>query len=82
MSNLLIGELIEIIEETNTNKILWVRKWIARRNLPEGSALVLNELYIEDPVEYKLYLRISPDSFDTLLNLIGSQIQKTYVNDC
>ena len=54
-----------------------MRKWIRRRETRGASALLLRELSVEDPQEYRLYLRLTPESFETLLNLIAHVIQRT-----
>ena len=56
---------------------LWVRKWIHRRETREASVLLLKELSVEDPQEYRLCLRLTHESFETLLNLIAPVIQRT-----
>jgi len=56
---------------------LWVRKWIRRRETRGASALLLKELSVEDPQEYRQCLRLTPESFETLLNLIVPVIQWT-----
>lgn len=84
VSNVLIRQLVEVLEEEVTKKKrIWVRNWIARRNLHGGSALLLKELYFEDPAEYRSCLRISPESFEILLSLVGPEIQKkdTFMRD-
>ena len=54
-----------------------MRKWIRRRETRGASVLLLRELSVEDPQEYRLYLRLTPESFETLLNLIAPVIQRT-----
>jgi len=54
-----------------------MRKWIRRRETREASALLLKELSVEDPQEYRLCLRLTSGSFETLLNLIAPVIQRT-----
>ena len=54
-----------------------MRKWIRRRETRGASVLLLKELSVEDPQEYRLCLRLTPESFETLLNLIAPVIQRT-----
>ena len=54
-----------------------MRKWIRRRETREASVLLLKELPVEDPQEYRLCLRLTPESFETLLNLIAPVILRT-----
>ncbi|CAF4947278.1 unnamed protein product [Pieris macdunnoughi] len=84
LSILLLNELIEMVEnEITKNKRQWVRKWIDDRNETGGSALLLKQLRFEDPAEYKLAMRMSPQNFDELLSMISSSIQRhdTFMRD-
>ena len=45
---------------------------MARRSTHGGSALLLKELFAEDPAEYRAFLRMSPECFDTLPDLIAN----------
>ena len=69
-----INNLID--EEQFCPRRLWVRKWIRRRETRGASALLLKELSVEDPQEYRLCLRLTPESFETLLNFIAPVIQR------
>ena len=64
-------------EEQFCPRRLWVRKWIHRRETRGASVLLLKELTVEDPQEYRLCLCLTPESFETLLNLIAPVIQRT-----
>lgn len=78
LNNYIIDELNDEIKELeDSKKRLWVRKWISRRNMRGASALLLNELRTEDPQEYRLCLRLTPDAFDRLLKLILPVIQRS-----
>lgn len=70
-------------EEISKQKRIWVRKWIDDRDKTGGSALLLTQLRIEDPEEYKLALRMTPKNFDDLLMLLSSSIQRqdTFMRD-
>lgn len=75
--DLLVEEVNEVLdEERNREKRVWVREWIQRRNTHGASALLLSELAMEDTKEYMSFLRLTPDNFNTLLDLISSKISK------
>ena len=78
VSRLLLVQIAEVLEEEIAReKKVWVRKWLARRSTLGGSALLLKELYAEDPAEYRPCLRMSPECFDTLHDLIANTIQRS-----
>ncbi|GBM96205.1 hypothetical protein AVEN_172141-1 [Araneus ventricosus] len=61
ISKILAEEVIDAIDsEVNKPKRLWV-KWIKRRNQLGASNLLLKELAVEDPAEYRLFLRMTPE---------------------
>lgn len=66
-----------IQEELTRNKRMWVRMWIGRRNSHGASALLLKELALEDPQEYKMCLRMTPENFEKLLDLVSPRIQRS-----
>ena len=75
VSRLLLVQIAEVLEEEIAReKKVWVRKW---RSTHGGSALLLKELYAEDPAEYRASLRMSPELFDTLHDLIANSIQRS-----
>jgi hypothetical protein len=78
VSRLLLVQIAEVLEEeiARENKV-WVRKWLARRSTHDGSALLLKELYAEDPTEYRACLRKSPELYDTLHDQIANAIQRS-----
>jgi len=79
VSRLLLVQIAEVLEgEIAREKKVWVRKWLARRSTHGGSALLLKELYAGYPAEYRACLRMSPECFDTLHDLIANAIQ---IND-
>jgi hypothetical protein len=53
------------------------RKWLARRSTHIGSVLLLKELYAEVLAGYRACLRLSPECFDTLHDLIAIAIQRS-----
>lgn len=74
---LLKDELSNMLdEELKKKKRLWVRKWISERSVTGGSALLLKQLRLEDPSEYRLALRLTAENFDELLSLIEHPIQR------
>jgi len=86
ISRLLLVQIAEVLEEEIARETkVWVRKWLARRSTHGGwlarrsthggSALLLKELYTEDQAEYGACLRMSPECFDTLHDLIANAIQ-------
>jgi hypothetical protein len=78
VSRLLLVQTVEVLEEEIAReKKVWGRKWLARRSTHGGSALLLKELYTEDPAEYHACLRMSPECFDTLHDLIANAIQRS-----
>lgn len=55
----------------------WSREWLLRRDQGLGlQNLILNELKLEDPTSFKNCTRMSTSSFDFLLQLVRSRIQK------
>lgn len=75
ISALLREELIDILEKKKAKR-LWTRKWISDRPITGASALLLKQLRLEDPSEYRLALRVTAENFDELLSLIQSSIQR------
>jgi hypothetical protein len=72
----LLAEVSDMIEEEqNRNKRLWVHDWIGRRDSRGASTLLLKELAAEN-VEYKICLRMTPEKFDALLNMIAPKIER------
>ena len=77
MIMLLKEELSNMLDDKlKKKKRLWVRKWISERSISGGSALLLKQIKLEDPSEYRLALRLTADNFDELLSLIESSIQR------
>jgi hypothetical protein len=78
LSRLLLVQIAEVLEEEIAReKKVKVRRWLARRSIHGGSALFLKELFAEDPAEYRACLRISPECFDSLHDLIANAIQRS-----
>ena len=55
-------------EDLKHKKRLWVRKWISERSITGGSELLLKQLRLIDPSEYRLMLRLTADNFNKLLS--------------
>ncbi|KAJ8942099.1 hypothetical protein NQ318_013388 [Aromia moschata] len=73
------GELSEIIaaEMNRTkNKRCWVRKWLSRKEIYGASSTLLRELAEQDVPEYRNWLRMSKEQFESLLAQITPQISK------
>jgi hypothetical protein len=64
-----------IKEEQNRKKRLWVRDRIGRRD-SRGSSTLLKELAAEDVNEYKICLRMAPQKFDALLDMVAPEIER------
>lgn len=54
----------------------WVRKWIARRPQFGSYASILTELVVEDPGQYKNFLRMTPALLEEFLTKVGPVISK------
>jgi len=62
LSECLTEEINNLIDEEQFCRLrLWVRKWIRRRKTRGALALLLKELSVEDPQEYRLCLRLTPE---------------------
>jgi hypothetical protein len=73
--DVLLNEVSDMIEEEqNRKKRLWVRDLIGRRDSRGASALLLKELATEDVNEYKICLRMTPEKFDALLDMVAPKI--------
>lgn len=66
----------EILFEINKPKRIWERTWISRRSKLGGSALLLQELAIEDRKEYRDSMRMTEQSFIWLLEKVRPAIEK------
>lgn len=76
---LLINDVRSDLEKKKDKKkkrMVWVRKWIARRQQFGASNILLKELASEDPDSFKNHLRMSSDLFETLLQYITPSIEK------
>lgn len=76
-AKVLLDEVSEALEEEIVKeKWIWVREWIRRQNELGSSANLIRELAREDPEEYRMCLKMTPNNFETILNLITPSIQK------
>ena len=53
-----------------------VKSWLQRRAQLGAYDSLLNEFLLEEEKEYRKYLRISPETFDELLELVSADIKK------
>lgn len=75
---LLLEEVTDVVEkELKKEKRIWVRNWIGERNEKGGSTMLLRQLKLEDPSEYRLALRMTAENFEELLSLISNNIQRS-----
>lgn len=77
--NLIIPALIEEIEHeiSSNRKRLWTRPWLLRRDVRGATATLLREFETEDLREYRSFMRLGLEQFDSLLKAITPKIQKT-----
>lgn len=54
----------------------WVRQWVQRRNSMGACSTLINEMQIEDPQQFRNFVRMSAEQLEVLINLIGPQIAK------
>lgn len=75
--SLLLQEVInEVDKELKKKERIWVRNWISERDKKGGSVLLLQQLKVEDPNEYRLALRMTAENFEELLSLVSINIQR------
>ena len=55
---------------------VWVRSWLARRQHLGFKATLITELSIEDSAEYRSMFRMDKATFEELLNMVRSHIEK------
>lgn len=71
----LLQEVQERLQDQRREKRVWMRDWLHRRNTSGASGLLLRELAVEDEKEYAKCLRMTPENFETLLELITPKVQ-------
>ena len=64
------------LRKKREQRTVWVKPWLNRRNELSVYNTLLRELRKEDEDEYKKFLRITPEDFDDLVNLIKCDIKK------
>ena len=75
--DILLDEVSDMIEEEqNRKKRLWVLDWIGRRDSRGASTLLLKELAAEGVNEYKICLRMTPEKFDALFDMVAPKIER------
>lgn len=71
------GQLADdLTKEMKKKKRVWVRPWIERRMLLGASQNLVNELRMEDPLDFKNLFRMSASQFEELLVKVAPKIQK------
>lgn len=77
LTNFLVEEFEEVLEEERyREKRIWCREWLTRRGIQGASNNLIRELRFEDPQEYRMMLRMTPEKFDHLLGLVTPIIQR------
>ena len=64
------------LRKKRKQRTVWVKLWLNRRNKPGVYNTLSRELRMEDGGEYKKFLRMTPENFDDLLNLVECDIKK------
>ena len=76
----IIIALLSKRKKRRRNRSTWVKPWLGRRTELGVYNTLLRELRVEEEFEYKKFLRMAPENFDELLNLVGVDIQKETTN--
>ena len=58
----------------------WVRPWISRRSALGAYSTLLQELQVEDPQQFKSFLRMTANDLEEILKLVGPRISKKDTN--
>lgn len=69
--------IIHLLQNSRKKRKCWAKKWLMRRN-NSSHMVLLKELSVEEPLDYKNYLRMSEESFNYLLNIIAPKIAKQW----
>lgn len=67
---------LRVEERKRRKKRMWVRDWIDRRREYGAYTNLLNELKIEDSLQFRNFIRMSAVELEDLLCLVGPKIQK------
>jgi hypothetical protein len=74
---ILVPELEQnFCKKNNRKKRIWVKHWINRREAQGASNNLIRELKLEDPTNYKNFLRMDENKFNDLLANFASKIKK------
>ena len=73
-------EQLQRVQNRRADKEMWVRAWLIRRPLQGHYDNLMRELNREDRDEYVQFLRVTPEFFMELLEVIGPFIQKNHTN--
>ena len=58
------------------NRKIWSKTWMLRRETHGVFENLVRELSLEDEPLYRSYMRMSPQSFKAILQVVGPQIRK------
>lgn len=67
---------IDLKEKMKKKKRMWVKSWIQRRSLQGASQNLINELRMEDPMNFKNFFRMNVLQFEELLTKVAPIIKK------
>ena len=67
---------LKIKNKKRKKRMVWVKPWLQRRSYLGCFDTLLKELRSEDKAEYKCFLRMTPQIFDELLELVEEAITK------
>ena len=59
-----------------SHRKVWTKRWISRRQTQGACANIVRELNVEDPEQFRQFHRLDKDSFDEVLKLVSSLIEK------
>ena len=68
--------LIHYKQQKKRKRRWWVRPWLARRNAIGAYTNVMREISVEDPQQFRIFLRMSADNLEKILRLVGLLISK------
>ena len=55
---------------------MWIRSWLACRDKLGAYHTLLQEMRVEDPQQFRLFLRIKTEHLEELLRMVGPKISK------
>ena len=68
--------LIHYKQQKKRKRRWWVRPWLARRNAMGAYNNLMREISLEDPQQFRIFLRMTTDSLEEILRLVGPLISK------